>query len=221
MKKKADLILFKEILALHIVRSPDLSTIISYHPTEEHRETPAATMHARMHSMGSSMYWSRIFKEEKDPTFVVLSLLWYGMSAWDEAMDKLYIHICFLVRSRIGLQLMILIHFQETMVLAKSDDASLTQELHLIRAHLLHYESLLRDFQSTILFMQDTPFPALQNSEIYSEEERLRSEKVMKKESENLLSELQRLETSRMRYERRLKNVMDLVCSFHVCLLLI
>jgi len=125
---------------------------------------------------------------------VVLSLLWYGMSAWDEAMDKLYIHICFL----------------ETMVLAKSDDVSLTQELHLIRAHLLHYESLLRDFHSTILFMQDTPFPALQNSEMYTEEERLRSEKVMKKESENLLSELQRLETSMMRYECRLRNVMDL-----------
>jgi hypothetical protein len=116
---------------------------------------------------------------------------------------------------------MILIDFQELSVLVKSDDASLTQDLHLIRAHLLHYESLLRDFQSTILFVQDTPFPALQNSKMYTEEERLRNEEVMKRESESLLMELQRLETSRMRYEWRLKNVMDLVCPFYVYFMLV
>lgn len=99
--KKADLILSTELLSLHVVRSPNFSTIISYHPTGvEHRATAAASMHARMHSVGSSVYWSRIFKEGKDPTFVVLSLLWYAVYAWDEAMEKLYAHICFLVRTR-------------------------------------------------------------------------------------------------------------------------
>ncbi len=116
---------------------------------------------------------------------------------------------------------MILINFQESRVLTKSDDTSLIQELHLIRAHLLHYRSLLRDFQSTVLFVRDTSFPALQNSEMYTEEEMLRNKEVMKRESENLLSELQRLETSRVGYELRLKNVLDLVCSLHVYFILI
>jgi hypothetical protein len=58
------------------------------------------------------------------------------------------------------------------------------------------------------------PFPSLQNSEMYGEEERLQSEYVMNKESGNLLNELRRLQSSRERYEWRLKNVMDLVRSF-------
>jgi len=52
-----------------------------------------------MHSMGRSVYWSRMFKEERDPTLVVLGLLWYAIYAWDETMEKLYAHICFLVRT--------------------------------------------------------------------------------------------------------------------------
>jgi hypothetical protein len=47
--------------------------------------------------MGSSVYWSRIFKEETDPTFLVFGLLWYAICAWDDAMEKLYAHLCFLV----------------------------------------------------------------------------------------------------------------------------
>jgi len=89
----------------------------------------------------------------------------------------------------------------------------LTRELHLIRAHLLHYESLLDDFRRTILFVQDTPSSfSLQNSEMDTEEERLRSERAMKRESGNLLSELKRLKDNREKYDWKLKNVMDLVC---------
>ena len=75
----------------------------------------------------------------------------------------------------------------------------------------MHYELLLRDFQRTILFVQDTPFPSLENPEIYTEEERLRNEEIMKREIGNLLSQLQRLESSRGAYEWKLRNVMDLV----------
>ncbi|KAF8811269.1 hypothetical protein BYT27DRAFT_7134272 [Phlegmacium glaucopus] len=191
--RSSDLILVTELLALHVVRSPDSSTIISYHPTAEHRATPAADMHARMHSMGRSVYWSRMFKEERDPTLVVLGLLWYAIYAWDEALETLYAHICSL----------------ESRILVKND-IFLTQELHLIRAHLLHYESFLRDFQKTILFVQDTPFPCLQSPEMYTEEERLRSEGVMKRECGNLLGELKRLGDIREKYDGRVKNVMKL-----------
>lgn len=64
--------------------------------------------------------------------------------------------------------------------------------------------------------MQDTPFPALRNSEMYTEAERLRSEQVMKRECRHLLDELKRLETSRVKYESKVKNALDLVSSFYV-----
>jgi len=89
-----------------------------------------------------------------------------------------------------------------------------THELHAIRAHLLHYQSLLDDFRKTITFIEQTPFPGLNDPARYSRHSREISQQLLKTESANLLREIQRLEDSKQLQERRLKNVMNLVCPF-------
>lgn len=84
----------------------------------------------------------------------------------------------------------------------------LTQELHIIRAHHLHYSSLLEDFRKTVVFIRDTKNPAMDS---VSEEIREHSKSVMTRECANLLSEIERLEMGRRMQDKRLKNVMNLV----------
>ncbi|KAG6918782.1 hypothetical protein DXG01_011533 [Tephrocybe rancida] len=189
----SDRILLPDLLSLHMVRSHMNSTIISYHPSQEHRTTTASSLHSRLNAAGHSVYWNTMFAEHDDPTFVFLSLLWYALYAWDEALEVLYTHICS-VESRV-------IH---------TNDINFTQELHVIQAHLLHYESLLDDFRKTVVFVLDTPYPGLDNPSLYKPEHRDRSKELMKKECNNLLSEIERLEKARRMQGRRLKNVMNL-----------
>lgn len=80
-----------------MVRSHNNSTIISYHPSREHRSTTASSLHSRLYAVGHSVYWNNIFAEYDDPTFVFMSLLWYALYAWDEALEVLYAHICWVV----------------------------------------------------------------------------------------------------------------------------
>jgi hypothetical protein len=91
----------------------------------------------------------------------------------------------------------------------------LTKELHVIQAHLLHYASLLDDFRKTITFVLKTPNPALNDPARYTTEERERSRGLMQMECENLISEIDRLEKSRVMQGKRLKNVMNLVCVYY------
>jgi len=92
----------------------------------------------------------------------------------------------------------------------------MTQELHVVRAHLLHYESLLQDFKKAVLFVLETPNPSLgelvPNDGNSGEAEKLLrlSESLMKRECATLLHEVKRLERSREMQNKRLKNVMDL-----------
>jgi len=92
----------------------------------------------------------------------------------------------------------------------------MTQELHVVRAHLLHYESLLQDFKKAVLFVLETPNPSLgelvPNVRNSGEAEKLLrlSESLMKRECATLLYEVERLERSREMQNKRLKNVMDL-----------
>jgi len=88
----------------------------------------------------------------------------------------------------------------------------LTQELHIIRAHHLHYSSLLADFRRTVIFIRDTTNPAMDCDSV-SEEERALSKEMLRRECSNILQEIERLESGRMMQDRRLKNVMDLVFS--------
>ncbi|KAF7377803.1 hypothetical protein MSAN_00203700 [Mycena sanguinolenta] len=192
-------ILLPDILAIHMVRSPGLSTIISYHPPHTHRTTTAHTLRTRLLAAGQSVYWKKIFTStiSSDPTFVLLALLWYPLYAFDEALDALYSHICWL----------------EGRVINTTDMTAmtLTQQLHVVRAHLLHYASLLEDFRRTVVFCAQTPNPMLEHASdtdtIPAVKDRMRSE------SQNLLDEIERLEQSRKMQEKRLKNVMDLAFS--------
>ena len=97
---------------------------------------------------------------------------------------------------------------QETRVISTAE-MPLTRELHIIRAHHLHYSSLLDDFQKHVLFIRDTHNPAM---EAATAEDRKHSKETMHRECENLLTEAKRLKNELHMQERRLKNVMNLVC---------
>jgi hypothetical protein len=84
----------------------------------------------------------------------------------------------------------------------------LTQQLHVIRAHHLHYASLLDDFRETVRFIRDTANPAL---DALSPDDRVWNTDTMQRECANLLSEVERLESDRAMQEWRVKNVLDLV----------
>jgi hypothetical protein len=99
---------------------------------------------------------------------------------------------------------------QETQVITTSN-VLLTRELHIIRAHHLHYSALLEDFRKTVDFVLETPNPAMDG---LSKEERRFSRRLLERECKNLLIEIGRLEKSRTMQDKRLKNVMNLVRHF-------
>ena len=96
----------------------------------------------------------------------------------------------------------------------------LTRELHIIRAHHLHYLSLLDHYTKHVTFIKNTPNPAMDG---ISEEDRIFSAKLLNRECDNLMNEIERLNAELSTQERRLKNVMDLVSSYllFVCLFFI
>ncbi|KIK67894.1 hypothetical protein GYMLUDRAFT_256709 [Collybiopsis luxurians FD-317 M1] len=185
-----------DLLAVHLIRSNDGlgSTIISYHDNDKHA-TSAPFLHERIRFAGQSVYWQSIFQKSPDPTFILLTFVWHCLYGWDFSLEKLYSHISWM----------------ESQIIRTSEvDMDLTQNLHTIQAHLLHYSSLLEDFRKSIVFILNTSNPAMDS---FSEEERVLSHKLLQKECNNLLIEVERLEKSRMMQERRLKNVMNLVFS--------
>ncbi|KAK7441985.1 hypothetical protein VKT23_016263 [Stygiomarasmius scandens] len=94
----------------------------------------------------------------------------------------------------------------------RSSDMALTRILHIIRAHHLHYSSLLEDFRKSVLFILNTPNPAMDAKSI-GDKDRIYSRKLLEKECNNLLTEIERLEQARDMQDKRLKNVMHLVFS--------
>ncbi|KAF7292873.1 hypothetical protein MIND_01186300 [Mycena indigotica] len=184
--------LILDLLAVHLVRSIDGNTLISYHNSDA--DTTATYLHERIRFAGQSVYWQNIFQSSPDPTFVLLTFIWHAMYAWDEALEHLYAHICFI----------------EAQVINTSD-ANLTRELHVIRAHLLHHSALLEDFRKAVEFIMNTPNPAM--DALPKDSDRAFSRGLLERECKNLLSEIQRLEGSRTMQDKRLKNVMNLVFS--------
>jgi len=81
--------------------------------------------------------------------------------------------------------------------------------LHIIRASLLHYASLLESFRKAVFFLRNTPNPAMQDHPDFNE-----SMQLMNRECDTLVSEIERLEMFRAMQEMRLKNVIDLVGFF-------
>ncbi|KAF8236165.1 hypothetical protein L208DRAFT_1391284 [Tricholoma matsutake] len=182
-----------DLISVHLIRHIDGSTILSFHPDIDHPVTDAKYMHKRIRFAGQSVYWQKIFRESPDPTFLLLTFMWHAMYAWDEAFEDLYAHICQL----------------ETSVISTSNTV-LTQELHLIRAHQLHFGSLLDDFRKSVEFVRTTRNPAMES---LLEEKRELSEQLMDRECDNLLEEIERLDMSRQMQDKRLLNVMNLVFS--------
>jgi hypothetical protein len=90
----------------------------------------------------------------------------------------------------------------------------LATELHIIRAHLLHYDGLLDDFQKSVVFIRDTNNPTL-NCLAHTAVEQEYAKALLLTECSTLLSEIARLERSRDMQNQRLKNVMNLV-SVHI-----
>ncbi|KIY69198.1 hypothetical protein CYLTODRAFT_420913 [Cylindrobasidium torrendii FP15055 ss-10] len=184
--------LVHDLLSVHLLRNVDGNTIISYHD-ELNEATTAEYLHQRMHYAGQSVYWQSILQRCADPTFILLLFVWHTVYAWDESLEVLYKHICTL----------------ETQVIITAN-IKLTRELHLIQAHLLHYASLLDDIRKSVVFILQTPNPAMEG--VASDGKEL-SEALLEKECNTLLQEVERLEASRMMMEKRLKNVMNLVFS--------
>ena len=96
------------------------------------------------------------------------------------------------------------------------NDIKLTQELHVIRAHLLHFESLLEDFKESVKFVRDTPNPAMDNDQHRNGKEN--STQLLEKECHILLHEILRLKKTASMQGMRLQNVMNLVSQPDVCL---
>ncbi|OJA16733.1 hypothetical protein AZE42_07556 [Rhizopogon vesiculosus] len=155
--------LFMDLLAIHMVRDVNTSTIISYHP-ESTSISSAKRLHSLMRLVEDSVYWQHIFSKSKDPTFLLLAILWYALYAWDESLEALYNHIMPL----------------ESDVLTESR-VEHTRDLHSLQAYLLHYESLLHGIQVSVSFIENTPNPAME-SERFFDEQRKTSDELMKKD---------------------------------------
>ncbi|KAG2347012.1 hypothetical protein BDR05DRAFT_958450 [Suillus weaverae] len=183
-------VLLIDLLAVHMIREKDCSTIITYHPALRDRTT-AQRLHQVMERAGGSVYWSKMFVASEDPTFFFLAILWYALYAWDESFEVLY--------SRIKDLEVILNDYNFTAMV------DLNHSLHSLQAHLLQYETLLHDFEKSVEFVRDTPNPAMEESE-----NRGTTEELMGRECKNLLSEIDRLHKRCSMFMRRLKNATDL-----------
>ncbi|KAF9463247.1 hypothetical protein BDZ94DRAFT_1259474 [Collybia nuda] len=178
-----------ELLAIHMVRSPQSSTLISFHP-KGLRSSAAEHLQSRIMDAGYSVYWKEILESTKDPTFLLLIYLWYAFYAWDQAFEDLYGYINEL----------------ETTTIVNFEISS-AQTIHNVHAHLLNYALLLRDFEESVKFVLNTPNPTIEESLRTQEQER------MERECKHLLSEISRLEMGRQIHTERLRNAMDLLFS--------
>jgi hypothetical protein len=180
-------------MSIHLVREPTTSTFISYHPLHQERTT-AKRLHARVKFAGDSVYWQHIWKDSSDPTFLLLATIWHALYAWDEALEALYEHFCSL----------------EATLMREKNRLDLTQELYVIRAHLLHWSSLIDDLRKSVVFLDNHRNPAM-NEKLNTKAEIEISTHQFQKEIGNMKMEIDRLEKARDMQDKRLKNAMDLV----------
>ncbi|KAL0573926.1 hypothetical protein V5O48_008023 [Marasmius crinis-equi] len=142
----------------------DISGPLKLRSTPGYQGTSANAMCSRLLGAGRSVYWSRIFQSTVptgDPTFVALSLLWYAMYAWDEVLELLLTEVGWLESSTLST----LPHPDHPDRDPHASTHFLTHQLHVIRAHLLHYQNLLSDFRKSVMFLRKTTNPALNTPE--------------------------------------------------------
>ncbi|KAH7921422.1 hypothetical protein BV22DRAFT_1132288 [Leucogyrophana mollusca] len=186
-------ILVNDLLAIHMVRNRVSSTIISYHADPSLEGTSAKKLHSIVYRASRSVYWGKIFAGSNDPTFLLVAILWYALYAWDEAYEVLYKQITWL---------------EDKVLKSPANATHHTNELHVLQAHLLHHVSLLQEFQKSVKFVRDTTNPALRS--LYTSTELKDSNKLLKKECNNLSSEIRRLQGRRDMQSDRLRNIMNL-----------
>jgi len=176
-----------------MIRSERDNTIISYHCSEKYGSISAADLCTRLQLVGRSVYWSIIFRDYvDDATFVLVSMLWYALYSWDEAIEGLYIKIREL----------------EAQVMKTVDPDEMTEtmnHLHTIRAHMLYYSSLLADFQKAVTFVKETRNPAIGD---VKNDDQIR--KTMKRECDHILTEITRIEKDCQMQDERLENASNL-----------
>ena len=90
----------------------------------------------------------------------------------------------------------------------KISSMDFTDGLHVIRAHLLRYSSLLAAFKRTVTFIANTPNPALTLTQ------RSVSDPLLHRECTTLLEEIERLARECVMQDRCLKNLVDIVSTF-------
>ncbi|KAM6501088.1 hypothetical protein JOM56_004102, partial [Amanita muscaria] len=183
----SDEVLVRNLLSVHLIRNVTGSIIISYHGGKSD-DTTAAYLHERIRYAGKSVYWQKMLKVDKDPTLVLLVFVWHAIYAWDEALGDLYVHICELEGQ-----------------VSTITSLEITEELHIIRAHLLHYASLLGALENTIDFIRTTPNPALEE-----DQNGINKVSFLERECNFLLREVRRMEKQRIEQENRVKNVIQL-----------
>ncbi|KIK64875.1 hypothetical protein GYMLUDRAFT_71238 [Collybiopsis luxurians FD-317 M1] len=179
-----------DLLAVHLIRSNDElgSTIISYHDKNKNA-TSAPFLHERIRYAGPSVYWQSIFQKSTDPTFILLVFIWHCLYSWDSSLEKLLSQVSWM----------------ESQIM-HSADTELMRDLHTLQSYLLYYPSLLEDFRSSIVFILNTPNPAM---DLYPEEHDL-SQLMLRKECYTLLTEVERLQRNCTMGEKRLDNVINL-----------
>lgn len=150
-------------------------------------------------------------------------LVWHAIYGWDRAFEKFYSHICDLVRflSFFFKDFIRIKCSQETRVLSTSE-MSLTQELHVLRAHNLHYSSLLQNLRQTLEFISESAHPTPE-SWIYNYsgdddrgiQRQLREIRpkvaTVQRECSNILKSVRRLEMAQEMHNHRLQNIIDMV----------
>ena len=84
-----------------MIRGLKTSTIIAYQVFPEGSVGSAAKLHTFICSEGQNDHWKSVFEASKDPTFLLVALLSYGILAWDKAFTLSYLRITTIVSSSV------------------------------------------------------------------------------------------------------------------------
>ncbi|KAK0210766.1 hypothetical protein DFS33DRAFT_320355 [Desarmillaria ectypa] len=231
--QSSNTLLDHDLIGIHAVRRsidhPSPSTVITYlPPPSQHGVTTADSLHARIMATGRSVYWTELYRVSADATLLVLAQLWYALYAWDEALEALTTEVVWLEAHTFST--LRIYEAPKPSPSVKTTDPTLTpneapqapapielnmdaherthayiHQLHVLRAHLLHYEELLEDFRKTVAFLVDTPHPGIPVD--------LPSQVVVQRECDTLLMDIKRLEATRAMLDERVGNAMDLSFS--------
>jgi len=223
-------LLVLDLLSVHLVRDISGNTMIYYHLSLPLPTTTAKDLHRRVLLPGKSFFYQLLHSEMTFTPERSKCPLAQGVPA-DVRSDicatdfSLACFVCLgrifgkLVCSYIYPRLSASTVFTETDLLTlsfgqdakaiKTSHIDLMKEVRAIRAHLLHYTSLLQRFTETVEFIRDT-----ENLKSVKKERNL-TRRIMKRECHMLVNEIRRLELSKSMQDGRLKNVLHLVCSLH------